>query len=336
MININEVREVHLELSSNCNARCPLCPRNYFGYPYNAGYPVTELSLADIKQIFSPKFVSQLHEIRLNGNLGDFMLAKDALEIVQYFRHHNPTAIIDISTNGSARSADFWAELASVRPVVRFALDGLEDVHHLYRQDTQFDRILDNAQAYISAGGYAVWKMIVFDHNQHQIAQARELSQQLGFAQFELVDQGRNDGPVFDRSGNLTHEIGHRSVKPQETVMFYMERQQFYGEKKMYFKETAPSQNIQCVTKGPRKTIYIAANGEVYPCCWTGFYPRTYDGRLHYGNDQIKQLLGDFDNNALHRPLEECLAWFVKIEKAWRQPTYYQGLPFICSRTCGN
>ena len=102
MINIHEVREVHLELTTNCNASCPLCPRNFFGYPYNAGYPDSELSLENIQTIFQPKFIAQLSVIRLNGNLGDFMLARDNLQIVEYFRTHNPTARIDISTNGSA------------------------------------------------------------------------------------------------------------------------------------------------------------------------------------------------------------------------------------------
>lgn len=336
MINIHEVREVHLELSTNCNARCPLCPRNYFGYPHNAGYPITELSIADIKKIFSPEFISQLHEIRFNGNLGDFMLAKDAMEITAYFRQHNPTALIDISTNGSARTLEFWKELAQHGPMVRFALDGLDDVHALYRQDTNFEKILRNAQEFMQAGGQAVWKMILFDHNKHQVDQAREMSKQLGFAQFELVNHGRDDGPVFDRDGNLTHTIGTRYPKPQESVVFYMDRQKFYGKQKMFFGKEQPSTDIKCVTMGPRKTIYIAANGEVYPCCWTGFYPRTYDACLHYGNDRIKELLGDFDNNALHRPLEECLTWFDKIEESWKAKTFYQGLPYICSRICGH
>jgi MoaA/NifB/PqqE/SkfB family radical SAM enzyme len=335
MIEIHEVREVHLELSTNCNASCPLCPRNYFGYPYNAGYPDAELSLENIQTIFSPEFVSQLHCIRINGNLGDFMLAHDGISIVNYFRQHNPTAIIDISTNGSARNAKFWADLAQARPRVFFALDGLADTHHLYRKDTQFDTVIKNAQTFINAGGHAVWKMVRFDHNQHQIDHCREMSQQLGFKEFELEDHGRDDGPVFDRNGTLEYTIGSRHPKPKESVMFYLSRQQYYGSKKMYFSEQSPRSHMNCKTKGPDKTIYVAANGEVYPCCWTGFYPRTYDHTLRHGNDRIKELLGEFDNNALNRPLAECLAWFKQIERSWTAKTLNEGLPHICNRECG-
>jgi MoaA/NifB/PqqE/SkfB family radical SAM enzyme len=336
MINIRQVREVHLELTTNCNASCPLCPRNYFGYPHNAGYPITELSLEDIKTIFQPEFLAQLNTIRINGNLGDFLLAKDNLEIVDYFRQHNSTARIDISTNGSARNAEFWKKLALSNPVVRFALDGLEDTHHLYRVNTNFNHIIKNAQAYIQAGGFAVWKMIKFDHNAHQVEQCREMAYDLGFADFVVEDHGRNDGPVFDRDGNLSYTIGSRTEKPQENVMFYMNRTKVYASKQGYlFNPAIESREIDCVVKGPRKTIYVAANGDVYPCCWTGFFPRTFDHTFHYGNEQIKELLGDSKNNALEQPLEDCLAWFSKIEQAWKHETFAQGRPFICVRQCG-
>lgn len=332
MINISEVREVHLELSTNCNASCPLCSRNYFGYPHNAGYPDAELSIDNIKTIFSPEFVSQLRNIRLNGNLGDFMLARDGIDITAYLRQHNPTARISISTNGGARNSKFWTDLAQYNPIVFFALDGLDDTHHLYRQNTQFQKVLKNAKTFIAAGGIAVWKMVLFDHNKHQVEVASAMSRELGFADFELVDHGRNDGPVFDNNGILTHMIGTRWSKPQKNVVFYMNRQKSFGGTKKYLKEISDPISINCITKGPAKTIYITANGEVYPCCFTGFYPRTFDSNLHYGNDRIKELLGSFDNNALHRPLEECLSWFSTIEQAHARK---QDLPFICSRQCG-
>ena len=57
MIQYNEIRDVHLEISSLCNARCPLCPRNFRGYPYNDGYPETNLTIEQIKKIFTRDFL---------------------------------------------------------------------------------------------------------------------------------------------------------------------------------------------------------------------------------------------------------------------------------------
>ena len=224
MIKYEKIKAVHLELSTNCNASCPLCPRNFAGMEYNSGYPITELSIADIKQIFSIDFVKQLTSILINGNLGDFMLARDALEIVEYFKTTNPRLQITISTNGSARNSDFWSKLGSFYPTIDFCLDGLEDTHSIYRKDTQFNTILKNAQTFMSAGGRAHWKMIKFDHNEHQIEECRALAKKLGFAKFNLVDHGRNNSHVYDRKGNYLYSIGEQSneVQAAEETMHWM------------------------------------------------------------------------------------------------------------------
>ena len=52
MINYSDIKNCEIELSSFCNAECPLCPRNLFGYPYNSGYTVRHLTLDNIKTIF--------------------------------------------------------------------------------------------------------------------------------------------------------------------------------------------------------------------------------------------------------------------------------------------
>jgi MoaA/NifB/PqqE/SkfB family radical SAM enzyme len=176
MISYDQIREVHLEISSLCNARCPLCPRNFRGYPYNDGYIETNLTLDSVIRIFSSKFLKQLHRIYINGNFGDAVMNPETPAIVEYFKLHNKDLIIDISTNGSARDRSFWQKLAKEKATVLFCLDGLEDTHHLYRQNTNWQTILNNAKIFIDAGGNAIWKMIKFEHNKHQINACKNLS----------------------------------------------------------------------------------------------------------------------------------------------------------------
>ena len=71
MLKLDQIRQVHVELTTRCNARCPMCMRNYRGMDYNSGYPDTELSLADFQHIVGP-VVQQLTHANFNGNLGDF------------------------------------------------------------------------------------------------------------------------------------------------------------------------------------------------------------------------------------------------------------------------
>ena len=78
MLRLDEIQQVQVELTTRCNARCPMCMRNYRGLDYNSGYPLTELSLAQFKKILQPNFLRQLTKgISFNGNLGDFGLARE-------------------------------------------------------------------------------------------------------------------------------------------------------------------------------------------------------------------------------------------------------------------
>lgn len=332
MIQYEQIKEVHLELSTNCNASCPLCPRNFYGYPHNGGYPITELSLADVQHILSPEFLQQLKIVQINGNLGDFILARDALAIVKYFRESNPLLRIDISTNAGARPDDFWRELAQYKPVVRFCIDGLEDTHSLYRRDTQFQTVIKHARAYIDAGGHAIWKMIKFDHNQHQISECRALSWQLGFAQFDSVDHGRNNGPVFDREGKHIYSIGDTMHYHDPATLIDWRKQSI--QKQEHYNHTV-HEKITCDTI-TKKTIYISAAGDVYPCCYLGFFPRTYGSDLYHGNDQIKHLLNGVENNAKEKPLRECIEWFNSVEESWKADSFESGKLWRCNHHCGS
>lgn len=313
MLNLQQIRSVDLEISSFCSARCPLCPRNVFGYPYENGYKPRNLSLADIMQIFPISFVTQLTEIVFEGNLGDFNMNPEASDIVKHFRSLNPVAEIIIMTNGAIRNRKFWQDLAKLDVKISFALDGLNDTHHIYRKDTVWQIIIDNAKAFIDAGGDAVWKMIRFDHNQHQIDQCRSLSEDIGFNDFQLVDTGRNKGPVFDRRGNLEYVIGDWQGKTNlADIMDVIE----HGDMFLEDIDLPSSSDITCQSLS-QKQIYVSAEGDVYPCCFMGFNPNTFGhGTWHQPvNSQIRTIARE--NNALVYGLEHCLRWFDAIPRCW-------------------
>ena len=338
MIKYDEIREVHLELSTNCNASCPLCPRNFGGYPYNAGYPITQLTLEDIKKIFEPRFIAQLKILLINGNLGDFMLARDAIFIIEYFRSHNESLDILISTNGGSRNKEFWSTLAQYRATVMFCLDGLEDTHSIYRRDTKFDTVIKNAKTFISAGGIAIWKMIKFKHNEHQIDQCRALSKKLEFKDFNLIDHGRDSGYVYNRKGELEYTIGNFPEIPDREFPVTWHEQMSWGKeyvgRKDHYLEPV-SEKISCNTKN-NKAVFVTATGEVYPCCFLGFYPRTYDSDLQFGNDQVKELLGTTNINAKEKSFEECIEWFNQVEESWNKNSFQEGRLWLCNHNCGS
>jgi len=328
MIKYSEIKSVHLEISSRCNAVCPSCPRNFHGVDVIDNYPICDLKLDQIKKIFPVEFLKQLGSILINGNYGDFVTAQDALNVVEYFYQANRRLRIEVSTNGSAQPK-IWDKLGKFPVRVAFRLDGLKDTHHLYRQNTDFDLIISNANKFIAAGGHAIWSMIVFDHNEHQIDQCREMAQQLGFKQF-LVDKqprnSRNSFPVFTPDRRLSHVVGDYTGSTDFDVL-WNQNQRDALLKIEYHKASYP---IKCKAQSANQ-IYVASDGNVYPCCWLGFSPLTDNTRLV--NHQMKDFVKE--NNAIEYGIEHAIGWFEHVESSWSKSSVAQGKLASCNETCG-
>lgn len=334
MIKYENIRHVHLELSTFCNARCPLCPRNFRGFPYNDGYSEVNMTLSQAKIIFTELFLAQLKTMTLSGNLGDALMNPHTVNILDYFKKSNNDLKISMETNGSGRNKKYWQDLARLGITVKFALDGLSDTHHLYRQDTDFNKILANAKIFIDAGGIATWKLVPFKHNQHQLKDCEELAYRLGFKYFMINDESRNSGPVYDKQGNLVHVMGEYNGVVEFKRNFESKQKDLILVEDV-IKDRIPKKQITCQAKRDH-AIYVAANGEISPCCWLGFYPRTYGhGEYHQAiNAQISNIV--FKNNALEYSLEECLQWFISIEASWQISEYEQGRLISCDDNCGS
>jgi MoaA/NifB/PqqE/SkfB family radical SAM enzyme len=290
------------------------------------------MTLAQAQKIFQPEFLKQIKAVQINGNFGDAVMNPDTVAIVEYFKSNNPRLDILISTNGGARDRDFWQALALAKVEVMFCIDGIDEVHSLYRQNTVYSTVIKNAGIFIAAGGRAVWKMIDFAHNRHQQEQARRLSRDMGFRRFNLIDHGRNQGPVFDKNKNLVHVMGN----PHETnfeVLWKIRTQDAVILENITSSRTPA--RISCAVK-KQKSLYVTSTGEIYPCCFLGFSPKTYGhGNYHAAvNAQLIPLIGD--NNALERPLADCISWFNKIVESWEIPTFEQGRLVVCNDVCGN
>jgi MoaA/NifB/PqqE/SkfB family radical SAM enzyme len=307
MYKYNELRTLHLEITAACNASCPMCARNINGGEVNPQLPQTELTIADIKQMFDPDFVRQLDRVYMCGNYGDPVAARDTLEAFTYFRHCNPNIHLSMHTNGSAKRPEWWAELARIigrKGHVVFSLDGLEDTNHLYRQGTVWANIMKNVQTFINAGGRARWDYIVFAHNEHQVDAAEALSKQMGFERFQFKKSAR----FFSMSSGVTkemHQAANRKgmattllqaptnpkyrnsaldelskiAKSEAPVKFLPSRardietlapQKFSLdlEKKKPMERYWDEVPIKCKV-AEEKSLYVSAEGVVQPCCWT-------------------------------------------------------------------
>ena len=199
MLTPNEIETIHVELSTHCNAACPFCSRNDYGYKTRTDFPLVSLTIDQWKRIFNDVSLPKLKRISFSGTYGDPFMCKDVVEITDYCIEKFPNTILDFSTNGSMRPMQFWKELGAKKNVhVRFALDGAtQEVHSLHRIGTNIEDVLHNAKAFIEAGGYAIWLMILFRHNQHHVKTAKTIAKKLGFSDFILKENGKDFGWVY-------------------------------------------------------------------------------------------------------------------------------------------
>lgn len=276
MFDYKDIREVHIEITTKCQARCPQCPRRVPGGGIlNPFITLDEISLEQFKSWFSEDFVKQLTKLFMCGNLGDPIVAKDTLAIFEYLRETNPKILLAMNTNGSARGRHFWKRLGELDLDIMFGIDGLADTHYLYRVNTDWHKIIENAQTFINAGGRAHWHMLVFEHNQHQIEDCKKLSKGMGFVWFDVKHSTRwssHELHVIDDSGKALH-----TIKPsQHSVKLYYKREQF---------KEVHTPKITCKAL-ETKQIYISANGNVNPCCWLDleWINHWQDSRIDYMN----------------------------------------------------
>ena len=373
----NDIKTVHLEITAACNAACPMCARNINGGEVNPQLPLTELSLDDIKKIFLPEFVAQLDSIYMCGNYGDPIAARDTLEAFAYFRQHNANLHLSMHTNGSAKKPSWWAELAKVlgrKGHVVFSLDGLEDTNHLYRQNTVWSKIMENAQAFIDAGGRARWDFIVFAHNEHQVEAAEALSKQMGFERFQFKKSAR----FFSRASGTTkemHQAANRKgvatallqaptnpkyrngaldelskiAKREAPVKFLPSKaedmkhsspQVFHSDpaKKKPMERYWDEVPIKCKV-AEEKSVYISAEGVVQPCCWTA--GQLYVWYWSPRGGQVWDLIDQVGMDALTatkvplRDIVDGLYFQDLVPNSWNKPSCADGKLAVCAKTCG-
>ena len=347
MYKYKDIRAIHLEVTQNCQAACPMCDRNMNGEGINPHINLDELSLEDCKKIFSPAFISQLKTMYMCGNLGDPIIAQDTLEIFRYFRENNSNMWLSMNTNGGARDENWWMELAQIfagSGAVIFSVDGLRSTNHLYRQGVVWDNVERSMKAFVKGGGRARWDFLIFEHNQHQVEEAEALSKEWGFEKFVAKKTGRfitqdskkkETHQAKDRKGKDTAELKKPDEKYQNKALSKQDKIiEKYGSMDAYY-DAAP---IVCKVK-KENSLFITAEGLALPCCWTA-------GRMYkwwHKDPYIEQIWTHIDiaggKNAIdaRNGLKEVFntGIFDTIERSWKYESCSLGKLKVCAMKCG-
>ena len=299
---MKKYKQITTELTFRCNAKCPACHRQK-PLRINLNDPKYTYTLESFQKVFYPEFLKKLDWLVLNGNFGDSIMNREFRDIISYVKQYGVR--LNIHTNGGIHDSDYWKDVGNIltsSDIINFALDGLQDTHSTYRINTTFEKVFENAKSIISTKRPQVhWKYIVFDYNQHQIEEARELAIKENFTSFSLIKTGRFFSAPSTGDYVHTKKVADLTKLPKK---------------------------IHCSWDDWNKW-YVAPDGLVFRCCWTG---------AHYYDKDVNRFYypTDYENifNAANTPLETIISY-----KYWEKlRTYLQGYDRgfqICKQQCG-
>jgi len=361
-MNIDNIKKIELEITSDCNAACPGCTRTRFPELLK----IQSFSLEDIKRLFPTKNEISKKQFKFCGVLGDPVVHPEMLDMVKYLTAND--GYCQISTNGSYQNVAWWKELGEISSNTKlvdvvFAVDGHKETNHIYRVNTVFDVIERNMTAYALGGkGFAsaTWMYIVFDHNEHELEDARKTASRLGFkfARRTGIRNTINDWIaklpkkdlvtkklikeefVITTSSDNAHSKVEQVKELQQFINTYSNSTDIVpiiGKSTGNMVNDEPTRkrildSIVCklVHEGE---IFIASDLTMWPCCFLWQLAHTH-------RDEFLKLTKDFKpgwNSLINNSIDDILAheWFSSLlEESW-DPSHKMHIE-KCIRTCGN
>jgi len=291
---------LQVELSTMCNALCLNCHRTY-GKDCDQVNPLIPNKVTVESNVFdnllSSDTMSDIKEIEFCGTIDDPLMHPRFLDIVDTIYKYKPNISITLHTNGSLRTEPFFKDLAiSLKRFehhqINWSIDGAsQETNSMYRQKTEFDKILRNAKAFIDAGGKSVWQFLIFPWNEHEVEDAKRISEEYNFRRFDARD---------DRSGQETWWINGKEWsknKKQDDILEIHNKEKFENEVKdklkkheikkiqkefeEVIKENKPVVKKKNIDELPiscmavkRKQWFISWDSRIWPCCFlsNGFF----------------------------------------------------------------
>jgi MoaA/NifB/PqqE/SkfB family radical SAM enzyme len=343
-MNIDSIKKIELEITSNCNAACPGCARTQ-----NVDLlEINSFGLNDLKRMFPDERYIKGKEFKFCGVLGDPIANKECLEMVEYLALNG--GYCQLSTNGGLQSTRWWNRLGALSKNtnlvdVHFCIDGHRETNHIYRVNTVFDVIERNMQSYADAQGQASWIYIVFDHNEYELDAAKDHASRLGF-QFATRTGMRNsyhnwvanirkknkdtrevevEQTVITTTGSKEHSRKQDVYKLEQFISTYSSNKLFMIPTKEEVLQTMKCKLVH------EAEIFIASNQTLWPCCflWDSMFKN---------KENIVEKLSEYSDgwNSLHnQSINDVLShpWFDKILAESWNPIHEKHFT-RCIKTC--
>lgn len=342
---------LQLEISSNCNLGCPGCVRTQYTSIDQYQDPTVDITIENLlvhthpdikknqflsfdvfKQLLNSSTVQRsVERLEFIGTIDDPLMHPQFLDMIEY-TVKNTELVIIIHTNASLRNPVFFMKMARLlgkstqEHRVCFSIDGLEDTNHLYRRGSNFNKIMDNATAFLKeldrfpdSCVRTIWQYLIFDWNKHQVDTAQQRATDMGFTEFA----SRNDRALLDIDFKHEARLGNR------------------GSNWSNLKARMDARAEDPISCKMQHMYFINFQGEVWPCCF--FNNRKYQNIQQDAHQVLTERFahyGDNWNNLNYYSLDEILKnefYENDLVASWKSCSHgsgHQDRVTRCTQTC--
>lgn len=286
---LDQLKGLHIEPTNMCTLKCPRCSRTEFIDQFPNAWKNKNLNLDHLKTFLDIDLTDK--NIYICGTYGDAIYYNKLFELVKYFKDNK--ANISLATNGSYRSELWWeqlAELLTADDIVTFGIDGLPDTFTQYRINADWSSIKTGIDVLQKTPVQLHWQHILFSYNQDNVEQAENLSKEMGFDKFILLESDRWD-----------------------YVTEYLTPTRLNGlsESKIHFwtqTDTKIAVDPKCKSNDAH---YISADGYYTPCCWSAEHRWYYKTEFYKNQD-----LYDISKTTITKVLDHLTDFYSTLEDA--------------------
>ena len=275
----------HLEPTNRCVLECSACERTQFIQQFGRkNWHNQDLDLSALKS-FLDVDISNL-TWGICGNTGDPIYYEHLRDLIMFIKSNQGRIVL--TTNGSYRDRAWWESwvgMLTPADIVEFSIDGLPDSSIKYRVNSDWNTIAQGIQAVASSDARAVWKVVPFSFNEHEIPAIQQMAKDLGMHDVKLDPSNRfaEADPLRPQSQTLIWHRGAGLIQPKCSV---------------------------------GNQHYISASGQYTPCCYAADHRFYYRSKFHTDSaaynisnttlSQVLTQLGQYDEQMQFDPQPVC------------------------------
>ena len=278
-----------IDTGNICNLKCPLCPTGLGDSGKNRGF----LSFQHFKKIFD-----QLKESLLIVNLfnwGEPLLNKELIKIINYIKSEKKSVKVITSTNLNVEDNELLENLinSGIDKIIVSCDGASQETYGKYRVGGDFDLVVQNMRFLVEKNQKLgnktdiTWNFLVFKHNEHEIALAKNLASEIG-VNFNL--------------GLMRTSLKDEILKPHKEAI---ERDKNWIPDNPDY---CAYDKVNCLSKKVLKScrkiwdaIAINWDGLVVPCC------AVYEEKYSFGDTKKDSIVNIWNNPMFIKARKEIL-----------------------------